>query len=97
MARTSNLVRSISWNTRRLPSGDQRGRTWTIASDTSVVACCGFWPSASVIQMRRGPAHEASTASRRPSGENDGLKALSMSRASLRVATSTAHTSPPSY
>jgi hypothetical protein len=35
----------------------------------SVVACCGLCPSLSTIQMRRGPAHEASTAMRLPSNE----------------------------
>ena len=81
--RTSYLVRCTFWKTIFFPSGDQRGARCQISSLLSVVACCGLCPWLSRSQMRRGPAQEASTAMRAPSGEKDGLKALSASRSSL--------------
>jgi len=70
--RTPNLVPSTLWNTIRRESGDHRGRRCATASETSVETCSGLRPRASTVQMRRGPAHDASTAIRDPSGENDG-------------------------
>ena len=68
--RTSNSRPSMFWNDEiRLPSRrSQRGRAWTTARGVEV-ACCGLRPRASVIQIRRGPAQEASKAIRSPSGE----------------------------
>ena len=66
--RTSNLVRSMFWKTIFDASGDQLGATCDTCSLELVVTCCGLWPAASTTQMRRGPAQEASTATRLPSG-----------------------------
>ena len=50
----------------------------------------------SLIQIRRGPAHDASKASRAPSGDQAGPNALETSSASRPDPRSTLHTSPPS-
>ncbi len=73
------------WKTMLLPSGDQRGATCATSSLLSVVTCCGLCPSASTTQIRRGPAHEQSTATCLPEGENAGLKASRISHVSLPV------------
>src|SRR5712691_5422148 len=92
--RISNFVRTRFWKTIFLPSGDQEGATWATSSLVSVVICCGLWPSRSTTQIRRGAAQDASTATRLPSGEYDGLNALSTSLLSLPDARSSTHTSP---
>src|SRR6266481_8791956 len=92
-----NFVLSTFWNTMFLPSGDQLGSKWSTASELSEVICCGLYPWASTIQMRRGPAQEASTARNFPSGEKEGLNALPRNFSSLPEATSFFQMSPPSY
>src|SRR2546430_17385396 len=90
-----NFVRSTFWNTMFLPSGDQFGSKWSTASELSEVICCELCPCASTIQMRRGPAQEASTARNFPSGEKKGLNALSRNFSSLPEARSFLQISPP--
>src|SRR5688572_8670848 len=85
----------MRWYTMRVPSGDQRGCTWVTASDESLVACCGLRPRASTIQIRRGPAHDASTTIDLPSGETSGENALSTTGDSCRDFTSIDHTPAP--
>src|SRR6185436_2683462 len=75
-APTLNCVFLIFWKARREPSGDHRGLAWATASDTSEPTCFGLRPRRSTIQMRRGPANEASTATSAPSGDHCGLYAL---------------------
>ena len=87
-SRMPNLVRSTFWNTSIAPSGDHLGRMCVTASEVSVVTWVGFRPFRSAIQMRRGPAHSASTAIWAPSGEKAGLHAFEMSRVSLPVSVS---------
>src|SRR6266850_667925 len=93
---TSDLVFWIRRNTMCVPSGDHRGVACTTASELSPVTCCGLRPAESVTQIRRGPAHAASKASRAPSGEYDGLKAFGTTSCPRPDATSIVQTSPPS-
>src|SRR5712692_6986527 len=92
-----NFVRSRFWNTMFLPSGDQFGSKWSTASELSDVICCGLYPCASTIQIRRGPAQEASTESNFPSGEKEGLNALSRNFSSLPEVRFFFQMSPPTY
>ena len=92
----SDRVFSIRRKTTRRPSGDQRGPAWTTASLESEVSWRGLKPAESLIQTRRGPAHAASKASHRPSGDHDGPNASGTRRRSRAVGRSSVQTSPPS-
>src|ERR1700716_761691 len=77
METRSEAVLSMRLNTSRFPSGDHFGSACATASLESDVTWRGLPPSASEIQIRRGPDHAASKASSFPLGEYAGLKALS--------------------
>src|SRR5260370_8722776 len=94
---TLNFVRSKFWKTMFLASGDQFGSKWSTASELSDVICCGLCPWPSTIQMRRGPAQEASTASNFPSCEEKGLNSFARNLSSCPEDQSFFLISPPHY